>query len=92
MLIALLCALVGALCLYLSSPNQRWLAAPMAAVPARLAGALGCCASLYRLCLSMQILAACFVFLTIMMALLTALPCCGALLQIARAKESRHHG
>jgi hypothetical protein len=92
MLIALLCALVGAVCLYLSSPNQRWLTTPMPAVPARLAGGLGCCAALYWLCLTMQILAACFVFLTVMMALLTALPCCGALLQIVRAKGARHHG
>lgn len=83
-LLALLLALAGSSCLYLSSPNQRWRTHPLPAGPARGASAILIATSLVLLWLFMQPVVAVFMLGSWVMLLLVALPYLGAWRQLRR--------
>lgn len=76
----------GCLLIYLASPNQRWLARPLAGVPGRTAGALLLALALYRLLLGMQGVAAVFTWSLGVMLTLALLPFLGALVHVWRGR------
>lgn len=82
--IGLLLVLSGSAFIYLASPNQRWLAAPLTGRPGRALGLL----LIGWLCLTrdMQILAATFVLVTFLMLAFVLLPYLGALRSIGRER------
>jgi hypothetical protein len=75
--LALLLALVGATCLYLASPNQRWRATPLRAKPARLLVGLLALSSLYAFTRALDGVSAVYTFGTWIMLLLVVLPYLG---------------
>lgn len=77
-LIGFVALLLGAAGFYLASPNQRWLAAPLAARPARIAGGLLLALGWLALAQAMQLLTASFVGITFLMLVFTLLPYLGA--------------
>jgi len=74
----------GCTCLYLSSPNQRWLAGPWPAGPARAAGAALLALGALGLAQRAQALTAVFIFVTAAMLVFVALPYLGAFLDARR--------
>lgn len=78
-LIGLLAPLLGSTALYLASPNQRWLATPWPARPARAAGGLCLAVGLHALLQTLQAAAGVFVFVTWLMLLCVLFPYIGAL-------------
>lgn len=82
---ALLLSSLGCICLYLASPNQRWIAAPLRALPACVAGCVLFVLGWFVFAQIMNKLAASFVFLTVLMFVLSALPYIGAL--VSRRRE-----
>lgn len=67
-------SVAGSLGLYLASPNQRWLAAPLRPTLTRVASGLLLAASLGLLTLALRPLVAGYVFAVIVMLALTLLP------------------
>jgi high-affinity Fe2+/Pb2+ permease len=90
MLIASLLLLLGAVCIYLSSPHQRWLRKPLRASIARGCGVL--LLILAQLCfwLVMRSVAAFFMFVSMAMVLFLVLPYLGAWWQLLRS--GKPHG
>jgi len=82
--LALLAALAGCTCVYLSSVNQRWMDAPWPAWPARCVGAGLLTLSVLALSREVNRLTAAFIFLTALMLVFSALPYVGALLNKKR--------
>lgn len=80
MTLGLMLALAGSLFIYLASPNQRWLAAPWAALPARGAGGLLLLGAWLALLRDFQVLVAVFFLGTWLMLLFVAWPYLGALM------------
>lgn len=78
LVLALLLALAGSLCLYLSSTNQRWRTYPLPGGPARAASALLIATSLALLWRSMLPVVAVFTLGCWLMLFLVALPYLGA--------------
>lgn len=74
LLMALLPALAGSICLYLSSANQRWRSRPLPAVPARLVALALILFSLSVLWLNTQPVVAVFMLCGWLMLFLVALP------------------
>jgi uncharacterized membrane protein len=83
-LIGLALVSLGCVCIYLASPNQRWLPAPWRARPARWAGVLLLLGGGVALARQMQLLTTIFVFATVLMLLFSVLPYLGALLSLRR--------
>jgi hypothetical protein len=79
-LIALIVIALGCSCIYLASPNQRWLVAPWPLRPARGIGALLLALGWWCLAQEMRSLTAIFVFVTALMLVFSVLPYLGALL------------
>lgn len=77
-------ALLGCICIYLASPNQRWRAAPWPARPARALGAALLALGGLSLARDMHAVAAAFVFATALMLAFAVLPYVGALLNLRR--------
>lgn len=80
-LLGLVACTIGSLCIYLASPNQRWLGEAWPAPRARLArwaGALLCLLAWFAFAVDMQRLAASFMWVTTLMWLLALLPYVGA--------------
>jgi hypothetical protein len=71
--------ILGSACLYLASPNQRWLAAPWPAAPARGAALVLLALGGYGLAQHMQAATAAFVLLTLLMLACAVLPYLGVL-------------
>lgn len=86
-LLGLLLALASSIAFYLSSDNQRWLAAPWRARPARLLGALLLLAGWLALTQALRLLTAVFLLTTILMLALALLPYLGALFSQWRNKS-----
>lgn len=76
--LALLLALAGSICLYLSSPNQRWRSRPLPAVAARLVALALILISLFVLWLNTQPVVAVFMLCGWLMLFLVVLPYLGA--------------
>ncbi|WBS05163.1 hypothetical protein OU994_13220 [Pseudoduganella sp. SL102] len=68
----------GTLAIYLASPHQSWLARPLPARPARVAGSLALLAALAAMLQAWRPLAAVFLFCTWTMLLFVAWPYLGA--------------
>jgi hypothetical protein len=82
--LGLAAALLGCTCLYLASHNQRWLASPWPARPARAGAAMLLVLGWILLAQYMQLLTATFTFLAVVMLALSTLPYIGALLTSRR--------
>lgn len=83
-LIGLALVSLGCVCIYLASPNQRWLSAPWRARPARWVGSVLLLGGGVALAREMQLLTTIFVFVTVLMLLFSVLPYLGAFLSIRR--------
>lgn len=83
-LLSLLAQCAGTVLLYLSSPQQCWLAAPLVARPARALAGLLLLAALAGLLQIFQLAAGLFVFIHVLMLLLLLLPYCGAWRRLRR--------
>jgi len=85
-LFGLLMTTLGMVCIYLGSPQQRWIGMPWPSRPARVSGAL--CALLGWLVLSagMQALVATYVWLTALMLVGAALPYVRVLIHASRVR------
>ena len=83
-LLALSLTWAGCVCLYLSSPHQRWRSTPWPARPARSAGAALLLLSLLAFGHRMQATAAAFAFVTCVMLSCALQPYLGALLTLRR--------
>lgn len=83
-LIGLALVSLGCVCIYLASPNQRWLSAPWRARSARWVGSVLLLGGGVALAREMQLLTTIFVFVTVLMLLFSVLPYLGALLSIRR--------
>lgn len=77
-MLALLLSLLGCAALYLSSPHQRWRAAPLSARPARAFALLSSAASLVAFTCVLHPVPAVFTHVSWTMLLLVALPYLGA--------------
>lgn len=82
--LSLLAQCAGTVLLYLASPKQRVLAAPLAARPARALAGLLMLAALTGLLQIFQLAAGLFVFLHVLMLLLLLLPYCAAWWRLRR--------
>ncbi len=78
-LLGLLAACAGSVCIYLASGNQRWRAQPLPATPARIAGCTLLVLAWLAFARAMQIVTASFVWPTLLMLVWAALPYIGAL-------------
>lgn len=76
----------GCACLYLASPNQRWRARPLPKVPARVAAVALIVVAWLCLVQDMQVLAASFVLITLLMLALSVLPYAGAMWGTGRGR------
>ncbi|HYS63251.1 MAG TPA: hypothetical protein VEN30_05425 [Paraburkholderia sp.] len=80
-------AFAGALLFYLGMPGQRWLRAPWPARPTRIAAAVCVVASLVCAARAMQPATSLSVVVTTLMAILTAYPFVGALIERTRTRR-----
>lgn len=87
-LIGLLTILSGSTAIYLASPNQRWLAVPWPARPARTTGILLLVAGLIALLQTLRPAAGTFVFVHWLMLIFVLFPYLGALLVSRRKTRS----
>ena len=80
-LLALALIILGCACLYLASPNQKWLAQALPGRPALVAGSLLIAAGVAAWIAALRPLAGFFVALHVAMVCLFAFPCSAALLR-----------
>jgi hypothetical protein len=82
--LALMLTIAGCVCLYLASPNQKWLAQPLPGRPALVAGGLLLTAGLAAWIAALRPLAGFFVTLHVAMVCLFAFPYSAALRSFGR--------